>query len=191
MPSEALVEPPRRRFLDWRFLSALAALLMVALLVVGAWRDWEAEARADAERAALIAQLTAANQDNRMLRRQMTRIHRDAERAEKQARRQRAVLLLELVQLNRWLREHGVVVPVESSPAAGGVSRPGSTGDGGGGGSPPPPSSSPDPSDDPGPPDDPPPSGPPGPPDLPGLPDLPPLPNLPDQAGPKQRPGKP
>lgn len=57
IPAEAVPRSPRRRFLDWRFLTALACLILVCLLVYGAWRNYDLREVEAAERAALIAQL--------------------------------------------------------------------------------------------------------------------------------------
>lgn len=130
MPSEGVVEPPRRRFLDWRFLSALAALLFVVLIVVGSWRNWEARERDDAERAALISQLEVRageveglQRQARHLQRDMNRERRAAREAARDASGERRLLIERQEFLIRVLQRHGLMprdTPTASRPPGGG-----------------------------------------------------------------------
>ena len=57
MPAEGIVQEPRRRFLDWRFLAALTGLILVAFFVWAGFRNYEIREAEAAQKDALLSQL--------------------------------------------------------------------------------------------------------------------------------------
>lgn len=113
VPAES-VKHRRFRFLDWRFLAALAGLVLMVLLVLAAWRNYEIREAETAQKDALIEQLADRSAQIDRLERQVHAMHEQS-RADRKtwreerrdARQERAKLIRQQETMLRLLRRYG------------------------------------------------------------------------------------
>lgn len=109
-------ERPRRRFVDWRFLAALAALLMIAFLAWAGVRNYEIRQTEAEQKDALIVQLAERSGQIERLEAQIEDMYQrlravqTASREDAKAmREERAALLRNQRTMIRLLQRHGIV----------------------------------------------------------------------------------
>ena len=117
VPAEAAGTPVERRprFLDWRFLAALTALLLVALLLGGAWRNYEIREAEATQKDRLIGQVESLQGQVESLTSRIVTLQdrgrEDRLRAADERRaasRERAKLLRQQELMIRLLQRHGI-----------------------------------------------------------------------------------
>lgn len=116
MPAETMGEvAPRRRFLDWRFLAALAGLLLVAFFVWAGFRNYEIREAEAAQKDALISELAASADQIRSLEHEVadlndriTTLQDRANEDRRAATREREQLLRQQARMLRLLRSVGL-----------------------------------------------------------------------------------
>lgn len=113
--ARAVGEPPRRtRFVDWRFLASLTALLLVVLIVFGAWRNYEIREAEAEQKDRLLLELVERSSEIDRLEDRLDRVLADSkrerranERERRAARQERAELLRQQEVMLRLLRRYG------------------------------------------------------------------------------------